>query len=293
MPPDDRRALERTEAEPGAPPIDRHAITERTVVRHREGGWTRSPDKIAVEEPLEVRLAGETLMVTMRTPGEDHFLAVGFLFAEGIIRGIRDVGSVYHCGRPGEDGWGNVLDVLPGPGVALDPSRLDGTRRGTLTTAACGVCGRRSIDDLLKRVGRVERDEQVRREVILAAPCRLEERQDSFARTGGLHAAAVQAVDGTVLAHAEDVGRHNAVDKVLGKLLYTDRAGEAALLAVSGRVSFEIVQKAAAANLPLVVAVSAPTSLAVDLADRAGITLAAFVRAERMNVYTHARRVIG
>jgi FdhD protein len=273
-----------------APP-DARGVTERAVRRPTEAGWRATRDQIAVEEPLEVRLAGEPLMVTMRTPGEDRWLAVGFLYAEGVIEGLADVGSVYHCGRPGEEGWGNVLDVLPGPGVTLDASRLEGTRRGTLTTASCGVCGRRSIDDLLARVGRVERAARVPLDVVATSPARLEERQRRFAHTGGVHAAAAQRADGTVVAHAEDVGRHNAVDKVIGHLLYEERLSDVAVLAVSGRVSFEIVQKAAAAAIPIVTAVSAPTSLAVDLATRAGITLTAFVRDGRVNVYSHPDRL--
>ncbi|HJL18991.1 MAG TPA: formate dehydrogenase accessory sulfurtransferase FdhD [Sandaracinaceae bacterium LLY-WYZ-13_1] len=266
-------------------------MTERPVRRSEGDGWRELDDRVAVEAPLEVRLAGDPLMVTMRTPGEDRFLAVGFLFAEGVLAGLADVGRVHHCGRPGDEGWGNVIDVIPGPGVVLDASRLEGTRRGTLSTASCGVCGRRSIDDLLARIGELRRDERVPRRVVLDSPARLEEAQHRFAHTGGVHAAAAQTADGRVLAHAEDVGRHNAVDKVCGHLLYEGRLDEAVVLAVSGRVSFEIVQKAAAARVPVVTAVSAPTSLAVDLADRAGITLAAFVRGGRVNVYTHAHRI--
>ena len=246
------------------------AVTRREVHRHAPEGEARALDEIAVEEPLEIRVDGEPLVLTMRTPGEDRFLAVGLLFAEGVIRSVDDVGTVAHCGRPGEEGFGNVIDVAAGPGVALDASRLEGTRRGTLTTASCGVCGRRSIDDLLARIGPMER---------------------ACAPPGGVHAATVLPAAGAPIAHEEEGGRHNAVDKAVGKLLYDGRLDEAVILAVSGRVSFEIVQKAAAARIPIVVAVSAPTSLAVDLATRAGITLCAFVRAGRMNVYTGEARL--
>ncbi len=264
-------------------------VTERALSRHDGGERAELVDLVAVEEPLEIRLAGDPLAVTMRTPGEDRFLALGFLFAEGVIASVDDVGSAAHCGRPGDEGYGNVIDVVPAPGVTLDPSRLEGTRRGTLTTASCGVCGRRSIDDLIARVGVVDAEIVVPREVLASAPERLEEGQARFAHTGGMHAAAASSATGETIALAEDVGRHNAVDKVLGHLLH-ERAG-ASILAVSGRVSFEIVQKAAAARIPVIAAVSAPTSLAVDLAERAGITLAAFVRGGRLNVYTHTRRV--
>ena len=248
-------------------------------------------ERVAVEEPLEVRLAGEPLMVTMRTPGDDRFLAVGFLFAEGVIDGLDDVGAVHHCGRPDEEGYGNVIEVAPGPGVTLDPQRLEGSRRGTLTTASCGVCGRKSIDDLLERIGPIDREVRLRRGAIAESQTRLAEGQRRFRETGGVHAAAALDAEGNVLAHAEDVGRHNAVDKVVGRLLYDATIDAAVILAVSGRVSFEIIQKAAAAKIAVVSAVSAPTSLAIDLAERAGITLAAFVRGGRTNVYTYPRRV--
>jgi FdhD protein len=270
---------------------DPQAIAERWLERDDGSARTREMDRVAVEEPLEIRLAGEPLAVTMRTPGEDRFLALGFLFAEGIIASTDDVGSVAHCGRPGDEGYGNVIDVLPAPGVALDATRLEGTRRGTLTTASCGVCGRKSIDDLLDRVGVVRSDLALDRALLASAPDRLAQEQSRFARTGGVHGAAALAEDGAVLALAEDVGRHNAVDKVVGGLLYDRAIGGAVVLVVSGRVSFEIVQKAAAARIPAIAAVSAPSTLAIDLAERAGITLAAFVRKGRMNLYTHAERV--
>jgi len=265
-------------------------VTDREL--EREDGLLER-DRVAIEEPLEIRLAGDPLAVTMRTPGDDRFLAAGFLFAEGIVGALEDLGGVAHCGRPGDDGYGNTIDVHLAPGVALAPSLLEGTRRGTLTTASCGVCGRRSIDDLLARVGVLPHDGElvIPRALLASAPGLLAHHQPRFAHTGGVHAAAAITREGTVLAHAEDVGRHNAVDKVVGQLLYQGALGAPAILAVSGRVSFEIVQKAAAARIPIVAAVSAPTSLAIDLAERAGVTLAAFVRGARMNLYTHRARV--
>lgn len=265
------------------------SVTQRMV--RRLGDVSDQLDAVAVEEPLEIRVAGEPLAMTMRTPGEDRFLAVGFLFAEGVISSLADVGTVAHCGRPDEEGFNNVIDVTPGPGVALDASRLDLSRRGTLTTASCGVCGRRSIEDLMERITPNGRAIVVAREAITGAPAALAAMQHAFASTGGVHAAAALRADGSVVAHAEDVGRHNAVDKVVGELIYEGRLEQAAILIVSGRVSFEIVQKAAAAQIPIVAAVSAPTSLAVDLALRARITLAAFVRGGNANLYTHPERV--
>jgi len=257
-------------------------------------------DRVVVEEPLEIRVAGEALATTMRTPGQDHWLAVGFLHAEGILREIDDVGTAAHCGTPGEEGFGNVLDVTPGPGIALDPEQLAWTRRGTLTSAACGVCGRRTIADLLDRCPPAPRQVGLGLELLRQAPTRLAARQPLFDATGAVHGAIVLTADGAEAWAAEDVGRHNAVDKVVGALLYDRRLGAGAtgsaappaLLVVSGRVSFEIVQKAAMARIPVVAGISGATSLAVDLAAATGITLAGFVRDGALNVYAHPERLV-
>jgi len=257
-------------------------------------------DAVAVEEPLEIRVAGDAVAITMRTPGADPQLAAGFLFAEGIVKSVDDLGTISHCGRVGEEGYGNVLDVIPAPGVKLDLERVQATRRGTLTTAACGVCGRRSVDDLLALVPELPVRERVARELLVRAPDLLRAAQGTFARTGGTHAAAILAADGTVLAVHEDVGRHNAVDKVVGTLLLASRLGQPRaraagaaplILVVSGRSSFEMVQKAALARLPVLASVGAASTLAIDLAQRAGITLAAFVRNGTLNLYTHPERL--
>lgn len=252
-------------------------------------------DVVLVEEPLEVRVAADPLVVTMRTPGDDHALALGFLFAEGLFSSLADVGSVAHCGHLGEPGYGNAIDVAPGPGVALAPERVAACRREFSVTSACGVCGRRSIDDLLERVEPVQEGPLFSRALLFGLPARLREHQPAFARTGGSHAAAAFDVEGNTLALAEDVGRHNAVDKVIGRLLLSSALSRsrhaATLLFVSGRTSFEIVQKALSARIVLVAGVSAPSSLAVALAERAGITLVGFVRDGRANVYTHSGRL--
>lgn len=268
------------------------------VVRVTAGSAARHPDTVAIEEPLEVRVDGETVAVTMRTPGSDADLALGFLFAEGMIGGAFDVGSVAHCGRPGDEGYGNVIDVHSAGGHRIDPDRVLEGRRWSTTSSACGVCGRRSIDGLLERCAPVGDAPEVAPEEILRAMAGLAQLQPVFARTGGLHAAAAFAAGGALLASAEDVGRHNAVDKVVGALLRGGVVGGApglgaAVLAVSGRTSFEIVQKAAAARIPVVSGVSAPSSLAVELARAAGIALCGFARGHRLNVYTHAGRVVG
>jgi FdhD protein len=260
----------------------------------RRGG--ERDDSVAVEEPLEIRIAGDPIAVTMRTPGDDGDLALGFLYAEGIISSIRDVGTLAHCGRPGEPGYGNVIDVSAAPGTVLDVERVAATRRGTLTTAACGVCGRRTIGDLMESCTPLADGPVLPASLVASAVAGLRDAQRVFARTGGTHAAAVHALDGRRLAAREDVGRHNAVDKVIGALLRAgvvpggDGAGPAVLV-VSGRASFEMVQKAVRARIPVVASVSAPTTLAVDVALAARVTLAGFVREDGLNVYAHPHRI--
>jgi FdhD protein len=260
------------------------------------GGALSAPaeDDVVAEEPLEIRAAGETLAITMRTPGADRELAVGFLFAEGVIASRDDVGRAAHCGRPGEEGYGNTIDVAPGPGVSLDIDRLSATRRGTLTTSACGVCGRRSVDDVIERCKpRPVQAGIVSAQTIATAVEGLRTLQPNFARTGGIHAAALCDARGGVLAAFEDIGRHNAIDKAVGALVIAGRipGEEAVLLVVSGRASFEVVQKASAAGVHVVASVSAASSLAIDLARSAGITLCGFVRNGSMTVYSHAARI--
>jgi FdhD protein len=270
-------------------------VSLRPVVRE---GKDAGLDSVAVEEPLEIRVDGEAVATTMRTPGADADLALGFLLAEGILSGPADVGSVSVCGRPGEEGYGNVIDVRSAGGVRLDPERiLDGARFQPIGSA-CGVCGRRSIDGLVTRAGRVDADTRVTPDTVLAAADAIRGRQPIFSATGGLHAALLVSASGEVLSAAEDVGRHNAVDKAVGHLVRRGLVGAGApadagpaVLVVSGRTGFEIVQKAAAARVPVVASVSAPTSLAVDLAESARVSLCGFVRNGRFNVYAHAWRL--
>ena len=278
-------------------------MAERPVRRLQAGNLASvAADAVAIEEPLEIRVAGDAVAITMRTPGADAQLAAGFLYAEGIIRSLDDLGTLSHCGRVDEEGYGNVLDVIPAPGVHLDLERVQATRRGTLTTAACGVCGRRSVEDLLALVSRIPVVETIPRQLVARAPELLRAAQGTFTRTGGTHAAAILAADGTTLAVHEDVGRHNAVDKVVGTLLLQARLGNPcspasspppAVLVVSGRSSFEMVQKAAVARIPVLASVGAATTLAIDLAQQAGVTLAAFVRSGTFNVYSHPERLVG
>ena len=268
----------------------------RREVRRVAEGVLQAPaeDDVVAEEPLEIRAQGETLAITMRTPGADRELAVGFLFAEGVISSRDDVGRVSHCGRPDQEGYGNTIDVVPGPGVSLDIDRLSATRRGTLTTSACGVCGRRSVDDVIARCAPLPIARgAIAPATILNAVDGLRSRQPNFARTGGIHGAAIHDTEGNVLSAFEDIGRHNAVDKVVGALLLSGRipGSDPALLVVSGRASYEVVQKASAARVPVVASVSAASSLAVDLARASGITLCGFVRNGKMTVYSNPERI--
>ena len=276
---------------------ERQAVTRRSLQRRKDSLQpTAAGDEIAVEEPLEIRVAGDTLATIMRTPGEDHFLTAGFLFAEGVIADLADLGKIAHCGRPSDAGYGNMVDVAPGPGTALSPERAS-ERRGTIVGSACGVCGRERIDQLLARLAPVLPVCSFDSGTLTRSIERLAEVQGVFARTGAVHGALALDASGQLLASGEDVGRHNAVDKVVGKLLYagalTRLRADAQLLAVSGRTSFEIIQKAVSARIGLVISVSGPTSLAIDTAAAFGITLVGFARGDAFNVYTHPGRIAG
>ena len=254
-------------------------------------------DLVAAEEPLGIRIGGQAVSVTMRTPGDDVDLTAGFLFSEGFISSPADIASIRicggtHCGHDhaADDAMGNIADVVLRPGLAVLPE----LRRNFLTSSACGVCGKASIDEL-RVPGRFDLSEdqvRVTADVLAGLPDALRQAQRVFDRTGGLHAAGLFTAGGELLAAREDVGRHNAVDKVIGWAL---QAGRLPLLGfvlmVSGRASFELVQKAVLAGIPVLAAVSAPSSLAAELADDAGLTLAGFVRGGSMNVYTVPQRI--
>lgn len=266
-----------------------------SVARFAVGRGRKSEDDdVVVEEPLEIRVAGDTLAFTMRTPGHDRELVLGFLLSEGIIRSADDVSGLAHCDRVDDDARGNVIEVTLSPGVR--PPRADEdapfTKRGTVTTSACGVCGRKAIDDLLARIEAVAEGERVRAEALASAVRALRERQPIFGATGGCHAAALVRLDGEHVVTHEDVGRHNAVDKVVGAQVRARAlplAGHA--LVVSGRSSFEIVQKAAVAGIPIVAAVSAASSLAIEMARRANVTLVGFTRGDTFTVYAGEGRL--
>lgn len=269
-------------------------VTARRPARHvTASDTTTRPETLAVEEPLEIRVNGTAITVTMRTPGSDIELAQGFLLTEGVIAQRDDVLTVRYC-RGAEDGVNtyNILDVTLAPGVA--PPDLDVTRN-FYTTSSCGVCGKASLEAvrLISRNGPGDDPAAIRADVLTALPGQLRSAQRVFSTTGGLHGAALFGLDGTMLAVREDIGRHNAVDKVVGWALEEGRIPlSGTVLLVSGRASFELTQKSVMAGIPVLAAVSAPSSLAVDLAAQSGLTLVAFLRGDSMNVYTRPDRIV-
>lgn len=243
-------------------------------------------DIVGVEEPLELRIASMPFTTTMRTPGDDIELAHGFLFSEGLIRSREDIAEVRYCaGSEGPDGLNtyNVLEIVPAPGVIINPA----VRRNFTTTSACGVCGTSSIDQVMENRSCSLDPVELDPELLISLPERMRSSQKGFDTTGGMHAAGLFTLDGELIALREDVGRHNAVDKIVGHLLMNDLLpASQTILAVTSRASFELVQKAIMAGIPALTAVSAATSLAVDAAREAGLVLAGFTRSDRMNVYS-------
>ncbi|CAN5874793.1 formate dehydrogenase accessory sulfurtransferase FdhD [soil metagenome] len=267
-------------------------VTVRRRIR-RIDGTASSPavDQLAAEEPLEIRVGGEAVSVTMRTPGSDFELAAGFCLTEGMLDDPDDIAHIRYCsGTDPETGLQtyNVVDIARRDGGTV-PVDL---RRNVYTSSSCGICGTASIEAVRRDYDDISDPVVVDRRVLSTLPDAMRAAQRMFDRTGGLHAAARFDADGALLDLREDVGRHNAVDKLIGAAAL---AGELPLsgqvLMVSGRVAFEIVQKALRARIPVIAAVSAPTSLAVELAEDAGITLAGFVRDDRMNIYTGQQRI--
>lgn len=269
-------------------------MTRRPVVKidlDGSGEPRRRPDDLAAEEPLEIRVRKQPLAVTMRTPGHDIDLAMGFLLTEGVIATAEDVVTAQLCAGTDTPNTYNVVDIVLGPDVpppATDPSR------NFYTTSSCGVCGKASIDAVRVRSRFSVADDPltVPARLLSELPDRLRAAQRTFARTGGLHAAGLFTAEGELLVLREDVGRHNAVDKVIGWALREGRLPLTGhVLLVSGRASFELTQKAWMAGLPMLAAVSAPSTLAAELADEAGLTLIGFLRGPSMNVYTATHRV--
>jgi FdhD protein len=249
-------------------------------------------DMAAVEEPLEIRLNGAPFLVIMRTPGADRELAAGFLLSERIVAGPDDLGVIRHCVDPNGEHAPNVVNVGLADPAASRVEALLAAGRFVPSSSACGVCGRRTIRDLMTGIEPVRASWRVSARVIDSLPGALRAAQAAFAETGGLHAAGLFDREGRLLASAEDVGRHNTVDKVIGaQLLMEQLPLEERLLAVSGRAGFEIVQKALVARIPVVASVSAPSSLAIALARDGGVTLLGFVRDGGFNIYTGAERI--
>ena len=264
---------------------------DRPVTRlSATAGPTAGGDHLAVEEPLEIRVKGRAVSVTMRTPGHDAELAVGFLLSEGMVARAADVVAVEPCAL---DRGGNVVNVVLAASATVDFERLT---RHVFASSSCGLCGKATIDAVHQRLDPIPAKHPLTIDpaVLLALPDKLRAAQPTFDRTGGVHAAGLFTATGELLVAREDVGRHNAVDKVIGHALLAGRVPLADhVLMVSGRASFEIVQKALAARIPVVAAVSAPSSLAVDFATESGQTLVGFLRGGRMNVYAGAGRVAG
>ncbi len=265
----------------------------RPILRIRDGQYSSRPDTLAAEEPLEIRVGGRPLTVTMRTPGHDFDLAAGFLVSEGAVSTADQVAGVRYCAGATADGANtyNVVDVVLAPGVAAPDASLE---RNFYTTSSCGLCGKASLEAVRTSAKWSVADDplSIAPDALATFPDRLRAAQRVFDTTGGLHAAGLFTAGGELLCLREDVGRHNAVDKVVGHAL---RSGllplSETILMVSGRASFELVQKALMAGIPMLAAVSAPSSLAVDLAAENGLTLVGFLRGTSMNVYAGAGRL--
>jgi FdhD protein len=278
--------------------LESRSHVRHTVRRLRDGGWSEDDDLLAAEEPLEMRLIWKdgrktvtrSIAVTMRTPGNDFELAAGFLYGEGIIASPEDVADISYCTDEDEEQAFNIVTVTLRPGLVFDASRLE---RNFYTTSSCGVCGKAALESLeVQGCDILPPGFSVATDVVRGLPAKLRGAQAVFEQTGGLHAAGLFDGGGNLVSLHEDVGRHNAVDKLIGErflegaLPLTD-----SILMLSGRASFELLQKALVARIPVVAAVGAPSSLAVQLADQFNITLCGFVRADSLNVYTAQGRI--
>lgn len=273
--------------------LDPERVVHTRVTHWQYAGWEQREEYLAVEEPLEIRLAGRSLAVIMRTPGHDAELAAGFLLTEGVLASVDDLLEI----RAASDNDGlplpNVVEVIVREQRAEALAESAFTRHFAVS-ASCGLCGKDSINAVLCESEPIEvNDLRIAAACLYEAPARLREAQEVFTHTGGLHAAGLFNERGELELVREDVGRHNAVDKLIGHgLFHQTLPYTRALLLVSGRTSFEIIQKALRARIPCIAAISAPSSLAVELAAESGITLIGFLRAHTMNVYTHAERIV-
>jgi FdhD protein len=265
-------------------------LLPQSIVRYQDHQEREREDKVTVEEPLEIRLNQEAIAVVMRTPRDDFDLAAGFLYTEGLIGAPGDIGTISYCSAAQPPNLENIVEVRLAAGVDFDRGQL---KRNFYASSSCGVCGKASIEAIHTRAPPLEADFQVELEVLYGLDQKLRAAQAVFEQTGSLHAAALFDARGELLVLREDVGRHNAVDKVVGSFVLDNRALPAcSILMVSGRTSFEIVQKALVAGIPMVAAVSAPSSLAVDMAREAGMTLVGFLRGRGCNVYSGKKRIV-
>jgi FdhD protein len=269
---------------------EQHGIGGGTVLRRRaDGSYQCVTDDVTIEEPLEIRIGQHPIAVTMRTPGNDEELAAGFLLSETIIRARTDLREIVHCTLPAS--LGNVLNVTLASSAKFTPAASH--RFGTISTS-CGLCGKTSIEFIRQQFSPIDLKKRIQlgAATLLALPDRLGSAQGNFARTGGIHAAAIFDLDGNLLVLREDIGRHNAVDKAIGRM-FLDKLLPLSnhVMIVSGRSSFEIIQKALAAGIPIVAAISAPSTLAVNFARESGQTLIGFLRPPTFNIYSHIDRI--
>jgi FdhD protein len=271
-------------------PDNSHSTTLSASIQKWKNGSLQSTinDELAVEEPLEIRVHGQSLAITMRTPGHDEELAAGFLQTEGIIKNQADLVEITRCNGGKHNQGENRLNISLSPNLEVD---LESLSRHVFASSSCGLCGKATIESAQQNFDPIESNVRVLPRTITSLPALLRNAQPTFDQTGGLHAAAVFDAKGKIVVCREDVGRHNAVDKVVGYGFLNKLPFDKHILMVSGRTSFEIMQKALAARLPILAAVSAPSSLAVDFAQENGQTLIGFVRGETMNIYTHPRRI--
>ena len=268
-------------------------VANTRVMRWANGGLdNETEDWVAREEPLEIRVKGESIVVTMRTPGHDKELAIGFLLAEGVITNSSDVLEIAYCQQGEASLHKNILNVFLSPEVEINLDRL---KRNVYASSSCGLCGKASIESLqniFEPLNKIETVISV--DKILTLAQKLRAKQSTFDKTGGLHAAGIFDRNGELLVLREDIGRHNAVDKILGHLFLKNRMPlEDCVLMVSGRASFEIIQKSLAGRVGIICAVSAPSSLAVDMAKESGQTLIGFLRERKFNIYSHKERISG
>ena len=275
---------------PGAPADAASPAVHLTEVTHHSAGHTeRRLDSVVREEPLEIRVRGTSVAVTMRTPGDDNELAAGFLLAEGIIKQSSEIVGISPCLE--SEVPENTLNVFLASSVEIDFARLT---RHVFAASSCGLCGKASIESVHQHFPPVSSTFTIPADVLIQLPGLLRSAQQAFALTGGLHAAALFDAQGQLEVLREDVGRHNAVDKVIGHAFLNGRFPlDRSVLLVSGRVSFEIVQKALAARIPIVAAISAPSSLAIEFARESGQTLAGFLRGNSFNLYARPERIVG